>query len=975
MRIDSSQTQKEETYQVMLDIIKNSNWYNTFLITADVSKIYMQQFWYTVKKIKNTNSYEFDLADKKCKVDVKGMFHKKNVDFVELIWEDFQYQIDFRKSKLRRREIMPYHRFTELIINHFLSQNKSLAKQKHLYINIIKDDDVLSRLKFIRTGEDFQEYGQAILDTMLTEEIKQSENYQTFLSLSTGLIPLKKTREKPASEEDSNEPANRPTGRRRTSGIVFRDTSWVSKKKSLDHSQKLKGIQVLTEEEQLAADTMQAIKGRNMVPDESTIIFTTSSEGTGITPGVPDEVKGSSKAKVDSAINWGSENKSDYFDEAQVDEEEIKWVSTDEEEEKQDDQDDDDDDDRSLDIKETDDDEKINDKFVHGDEYVHDDMDEEMKDAKDDETGKDDEEITDAEKTEATKDDYEQAGKLPPTSFSLPVSSSFGNQFLNLSSDISLIVSVIPEQTTPTPSTALPTETPVSMVHLPPPIVSEISFDVNELKQVDNSSSILATIRSQVPPVVNEYLGSSLRDALQKIKQEHVAKEKMPKFLTTLYDQAAEAEFKQKEILFKMIRESKSYEKHLTQKALKRKRSSGKDYEPSKTSSASKETSKGDTPPKSFKISKYASAEESVKEATHDVTMDDEELVQENVIDADQPQDNAEPHTNNASKKNWFKQPLRPPTPDPEWNNCQVVDGQPEQTWFNDLVSGQKDPLTFDELMATPIDFFKFAKNHLKLDKITKADLVGPVYNLLKGMCDRCPFELSKPLPLKGHPGHLTVPLEYFFNNDLEYLKSTDPERKYTNSITKTKAVRYELVGIEDMTPPQWSVTKVGYDKDAKRVNKLHDYGYLEEIVVRRADHQLYKFKEGDFVNLHLNDVKDIILLVVQHKLFHLDGELIVDLAVALRMFTRSLIIKKTVEDVQLGVESYQKKLNITKPQKDFLGIFAKEPYTPSYDPPGVVYEDLSNQKRLMQFDEIYKFSDIMLKKVHDTLYHRLLNF
>ncbi|GJW77994.1 putative reverse transcriptase domain-containing protein [Tanacetum coccineum] len=69
MRIDPSQTQKEETYQVILNIIKNSTCYNAFLITADVP--YMQQFWYTVKKIKSTNSYEFDLADKKCKVDLE----------------------------------------------------------------------------------------------------------------------------------------------------------------------------------------------------------------------------------------------------------------------------------------------------------------------------------------------------------------------------------------------------------------------------------------------------------------------------------------------------------------------------------------------------------------------------------------------------------------------------------------------------------------------------------------------------------------------------------------------------------------------------------------------------------------------------------------------------------------------------------------------------------------------------------------
>ncbi|GJV01103.1 hypothetical protein Tco_1334672 [Tanacetum coccineum] len=98
------------------------------------------------------------------------------------------------------------------------------------------------------------------------------------------------------------------------------------------------------------------------------------------------------------------------------------------------------------------------------------------------------------------------------------------------------------------------------------------------------------------------------------------------------------------------------------------------------------------------------------------------------------------------------------------------------------------------------------------------------------------------------------------------------------------------------------------------KVKKLHGYGHLEEIVVRRADRQLYKFKEGDFVDLHLNDIEDMLLLAFQHKLFQLDESDIVDFIVALRMFTRSLIIKRRVEDLQLGVESYQKKLNITKP-------------------------------------------------------------
>ncbi|GKE16153.1 hypothetical protein Tco_1423730 [Tanacetum coccineum] len=99
-----------------------------------------------------------------------------------------------------------------------------------------------------------------------------------------------------------------------------------------------------------------------------------------------------------------------------------------------------------------------------------------------------------------------------------------------------------------------------------------------------------------------------------------------------------------------------------------------------------------------------------------------------------------------------------------------------------------------------------------------------------------------------------------------------------------TKAARYEIKGIKDMVPTLWSTIKHAYDKDAlmgikhwgerqSSVKKLHGYGHLEEIMVKISDQQLYMFKEGDFVDLHLNDIEDMLLLAVQHKLFNLEGE------------------------------------------------------------------------------------------------------
>ncbi|GJU21247.1 hypothetical protein Tco_1154589 [Tanacetum coccineum] len=51
---------------------------------------------------------------------------------------------------------------------------------------------------------------------------------------------------------------------------------------------------------------------------------------------------------------------------------------------------------------------------------------------------------------------------------------------------------------------------------------------------------------------------------------------------------------------------------------------------------------------------------------------------------------------------------------------------------------------------------------------------------------------------------------------------------------------------------------------------KKYDYGHLEETKVHRDDQKLYTFKEGDFKRLHLQDIEDMLLLLVQQKLTNL---------------------------------------------------------------------------------------------------------
>ncbi|GJV74189.1 hypothetical protein Tco_1494184 [Tanacetum coccineum] len=90
-------------------------------------------------------------------------------------------------------------------------------------------------------------------------------------------------------------------------------------------------------------------------------------------------------------------------------------------------------------------------------------------------------------------------------------------------------------------------------------------------------------------------------------------------------------------------------------------------------------------------------------------------------------------------------------------------------------------------------------------------------------------------------------------------------------------------------------------------------YTHLEEITVRRQDDKLYKFREGDFKRLRREDIEDMLLLLVQGKLTNLNVDERFALNVALRMYPRRILIQERMEDLQLAVESYQKKINLTK--------------------------------------------------------------
>nr|GEX05620.1 hypothetical protein [Tanacetum cinerariifolium] len=192
------------------------------------------------------------------------------------------------------------------------------------------------------------------------------------------------------------------------------------------------------------------------------------------------------------------------------------------------------------------------------------------------------------------------------------------------------------------------------------------------------------------------------------------------------------------------------------------------------------------------------------------------------------------------------------------------------------------------------------------------------------------------------------IPFEHFINNDLEYLRGGASSRKYTTFITKTKAADYgHIKWIEDLFYGFAVNKESARDVYLKRriiiitelqIVECHDYKHLDWITMRRDDDKLYKFKEGDFKRLRIQDIEDMLLLLVQGKMTNLTVEECFAFNVSLRMFRRSIVIQRHVEDLQLGVESYQKNINLINPDTYHSDLKRKEAYTTYSNPRGFIY-------------------------------------
>ncbi|GJX92931.1 hypothetical protein Tco_0347517 [Tanacetum coccineum] len=147
---------------------------------------------------------------------------------------------------------------------------------------------------------------------------------------------------------------------------------------------------------------------------------------------------------------------------------------------------------------------------------------------------------------------------------------------------------------------------------------------------------------------------------------------------------------------------------------------------------------------------------------------------------------------------------------------------------------------------------------------------------------DRFHNDLSKPLPLVGPP-------------DRKLSQQDDRQWFYKGSIghkspydvySKIKIIRAKRITVE----------------------KKYGYGYLKDIMVKRADQKEYTFVEADFPRLNQNDIEDLYLLKIHDKIYNIDGMDEIDLINALQLYICIIPIKKRVEDAHLRIVNGQRR-------------------------------------------------------------------
>ncbi|GJW92244.1 retrovirus-related pol polyprotein from transposon TNT 1-94, partial [Tanacetum coccineum] len=444
-----------------------------------------------------------------------GMYNKKNVDYVALLWEEFMYQADNREISSARKEHMPYPRFTKVIINHFISKDKTISIRNIINLHTIHDHSLLGTLKFVSKIQDYQQYGAMIPDDMINQGIKDSQVYKTYYDFTTGKVPPRKARKykKVASPSRKLSPIKEAKPVNKTKRVkrpikksTTAPTSALSKAAQLKEATKRSKKDYHISQ---ASGSGNETDFKSGVPNEQQCKTSSTDEGIGTKPGVPSVPTYDSESENKSWGDSEDDNDDDSDDDSKGDDD--KADSDDDGNSDANDNErtdsDDDDENPSFTLKDCDEEE-------HNDKYESDDDNENVFEEEDDDLYKDvdvrslgaeqeqerkgDEEMTNNDQNVSQESKFLILENVPPA---IDEFASMMNVKIlqEESSTQAPSLFTIPEMAIP--ETATPHTQPVSTLEI----------ELSQLKQADVSAQVLEFVKSQLPTIVDDLLSTRIR--------------------------------------------------------------------------------------------------------------------------------------------------------------------------------------------------------------------------------------------------------------------------------------------------------------------------------------------------------------------------------------------------------------------------------------------------------------------------------
>nr|GEX27921.1 hypothetical protein [Tanacetum cinerariifolium] len=107
-----------------------------------------------------------------------GFYHRSNVDYAYLIWEDFVYQVEHKNQKRSNERYYP--RFMKVIIDYFMTRKPSIPRQNRINWHYVRYDVLFSTIKVVLRQQTTQQYGAIQPIELTTDDIRNSKAYKEY---------------------------------------------------------------------------------------------------------------------------------------------------------------------------------------------------------------------------------------------------------------------------------------------------------------------------------------------------------------------------------------------------------------------------------------------------------------------------------------------------------------------------------------------------------------------------------------------------------------------------------------------------------------------------------------------------------------------------------------------------------------------------------------------------------------------------